>query len=578
MRRLRHPEHDTDAAMPDADDAAPADAGSVHVGLEERDQLLLAGLLRRAAEGRRDPSAFFSFVMREEHGERRRIKATPHQRVLFSFVSHHDRCVVRMPPGFSKTYCMSALSMQLLGQDNTARGAVISSTQEQASKVVGIVRDYIGKPDQFPELRLVFPELRPSTDVHDPWTQVKLCVARPAGIRDPSLCAVGYGGALPGSRLSWILVDDILDEENTRTPHGRRAVKRWFDTTVLSRRDVRGSKIVVTNTAWHPDDLTYALEASGWPTLTMTAEGDIEVSNADPGWDTPDIRPSRKPGEVYRLAAHDVGEVDADEAVPLWPTRFSADVLAEIKSSMPAFEYAQLYKIRPRSDEDARCKREWIERCKARAREAGVFGLVPKYDGEDATFTGVDLAVGQTDEHARTSFFTFRVMPNGVRVPLDIESGRWTGPEIVRRLADKTRRYNSIARVENNAAQEFLIQFALDQNAALLVRAHTTGRNKVHPEHGVEALFVEIENGAWLIPNDPSGNCPEPVQEWIDAMLYYKPPPAHTEDVLMACWFAREEARECGFGSVARVGVADGEGDEAGAVPGGLSVADIMAR
>jgi len=118
-------------------------------------------------------------------------------------------------------------------------------------------------------------------------------------------------------------------------------------------------------------------------------------------------------------------------------------------------------------------------------------------------------------------------------------------------------------------AQEFLIQFALENNAALLVRAHTTGRNKVHPEHGVAALFVEIENGAWLIPNDSNGNCDPAVQEWIDSCRNYKPPPVHTPDVLMACWFAREELRECGFGSTLQ----EGEREESS-----TGIADLLAR
>jgi hypothetical protein len=33
------------------------------------------------------------------------------------------------------------------------------------------------------------------------------------------------------------------------------------------------------------------------------------------------------------------------------------------------------------------------------------------------------------------------------------------------------------------------------------------------------------------------------IQEWIDEMLYYQPS-AHTGDRLMACWMAREAARQ----------------------------------
>jgi len=52
-------------------------------------------------------------------------------------------------------------------------------------------------------------------------------------IRDPSLVAVGADGALPGSRLAWIVVDDILDRENTSTPQAREKVHEFFDSTVF---------------------------------------------------------------------------------------------------------------------------------------------------------------------------------------------------------------------------------------------------------------------------------------------------------------------------------------------------------
>src|SRR5574343_736506 len=186
----------------------------------EYDKALLAAQMRRITRARSHPSHFYEYVMREET-TRARIKLLAFQKLVFEFVMEHDRCVLRLPVGGSKTYMMAALTMFLLGKDPTARGAVISATQAQAAKPLSLVRNYIERSS---ELHAVYPLLRPSQVESDPWTQTAITVDRPFGIRDPSLVAVGVDGSIPGSRINWCLVDDILNLENTATADQREKV------------------------------------------------------------------------------------------------------------------------------------------------------------------------------------------------------------------------------------------------------------------------------------------------------------------------------------------------------------------
>jgi hypothetical protein len=534
-------------------------------------------VLEDAGAARANPRAFFSFVIKEET-TRARVKCLPFQEVVFKFVEHFDRCVIRMPVGFSKTYTMAGLSLYLLGRDNTTRGVVVSASQGQAQKPVGMVRDYI---EGSHELHLVFPKLRQSSREGDPWTQDKITVERPAGIRDPSLTAVGYQGKLPGSRLNWILVDDILTGENTNTPEQRNAVAKWFSSTVLSRRDIRGAKIVVTNTPWHPDDLTYRLEKAGWPTLTIDIDGNIFFTNTCAGdclpgiavpiegeFDCEDIRPSEQDERAHRLTAHDSPEFDPDlehlddearrvaraeyrdryDVVPLWPERYGTREIAKLKRDYQSamHEYYQLYKCVCRDDEGSRVKVAYIDACKEKARSRDIFTFASAWDPSmGRTFTGVDLGVGKKRRNDRTSIFTFAVLPDGYKRLLRLDSGRWDGGTIIDMVGEHFERYGSIIRVETNAAQDFLKQWALERNKRLPLRGMPTGRNKSSREHGVESIFIEIQNATWLIPNDHAGGVNEAVQRWIDAMLYYNAD-AHTGDELMASWLAREQARESG--------------------------------
>jgi hypothetical protein len=132
------------------------------------------------------------------------------------------------------------------------------------------------------------------------------------------------------------------------------------------------------------------------------------------------------------------------------------------------------------------------------------------------------------------------VDPYGTRSILNVESGKWTGPEIVQRIRDTHMRYQSIMVVENNASQDFIRQFALAQSAIPII-PFTTGRNKAHPEFGIESLAVEMGSGKWKIPNH-GGRCHREVQGLVDEMLFYEPT-AHTGDRLMSLWFAREGIR-----------------------------------
>ena len=519
-----------------------ASASSAPSASRDDYSLVMAALAEQAHLARSDVKAFFDFVMRQEH-TRGEVTCAPHQRVLFDFVEAHPFCVVRMPVGTAKTTSMAALTLHLIGRDLTGRGAIVSATQAQAMKPLAMVRDYI---ETSPHLKMVFPQLRRSPRKTDSWTISEITVDRPPGIRDPSLIAVGIDGALPGARLSWCVVDDILTRENTATDEGLTKIHEWFGSTVLSRIDPDGGRIVVTNTPWSPHDLTYRMEEAGWPTLTMDVLGNVTITNAD-GWDSDEIVPSARPGEVYRLARHaepltPAGEVE-EETVSLWPWRYDWARIEKLKQDNLPVHFNQLYLCICRDDKSARCKQEWIDVCKANGK--GV-SLVHVASGMNPTFTGLDLAVGKGAQYDATAFFTFEQLPDGKRVILDIEFGQWDGPTIVGKAKDKAERYKSIIRVENNAAQQYIVQFMRSMHASIPVRGHATGRNKVHPEFGVEGLFIELRNGAWVFPCDVRNRCHPAVDEFIKNCLYYQPG-AHTGDVLMAAWLAREQAREFGI-------------------------------
>ncbi len=516
-------------------------------------QLALRALLRKAKLARTDLSTFYSLVIKHEL-TKEPLNPSPHQEVMFSFFLEHLRCVFRQPIGTAKTFGMAAITLWLLGNDLTQRGAIVSRTRGQAEKVLSMVADYITDPELSAALTLVFPWLKkpePATI----WSASKISIERGAAIRDPSLVAVGIDGRIHGSRISWLVADDCIDDENSKTPDVREATAGKFDNRLASRLDPTNARAVVTNTPWDREDLTYHLEeTAGWPTLTMDIYGNIWVTNATAAWmakaERELIRPSVQTLGAWRLRAHDP---DPQEQVLLFPERYTEESVAEIRKRMLPHEFARLMLCQPFDAEQARCQRGWLELCKKRGMGTT---LVSQYRGENPTYTGVDLAIGTKLKHDKTVFFTFEVLPDGSRRLLDVESGRYEGPTIVDMAIKKSEDYQSVIAVETVSAQKYILQFALKQRKSLQVFAHSTGAaNKMHVTYGVESLFTEFRNAAWIIPCDAKGQCHPEVQMVLDAALFYQPPPAHTPDHLMAMWIGRERARKSHFRDAApRVG------------------------
>lgn len=389
-----------------------------------------------------------------------------------------------------------------LGRNPNLRFAICSNTYGQSEKMVRSIGRYIERSEMLHE---VFPDLVPGT----PWSSNSLTVKRKVQSKDASIQAVGVHGNILGARIDRLILDDILDYENTRTEAQREDLIRWVQSTLFGRLTA-DARVLCVGTAWHPRDLYHALSVQ-WPFKRY-----------------PVIRD--EPDDPLR-------------GQPRWPEVWPIGRVEKKRQELSPLEFARQLLCVARDDESARFKREYIESALQRGngRSLKPLGFPNGLPRGYKTYTGVDLAVSMKDSADLTVLFTILLHPDGTREVLDIESGRWGGPEIVQRIVSVHRRYDSIVWVESNAAQAYLIQFARAGTAVPIRSFTTTGANKSHPEFGFETLATEMNNGKWIIPNDGGRMQPE-VAAWVDELLQYDPR-SHTGDRAMASWIAREGAR-----------------------------------
>ena len=426
-------------------------------------------------------------------------------------LSAHDRAVIWSHVEAGKTNQVSiGRTLFELGKNPNLRVVIVSKTHEQAKKIVRTIGQYIKKSAA---LKDVFPHLKETSDQSLPWTSTMITVDRDVHAKDPSVQASMVHGNIQGSRIDLLIIDDILDWVNTRTELQREELWQWIQATLVGRL-TEDARVWVMGNAWHPRDVLHKFAAL--------------------------------PGYVAKRYP-----VQDDAGKLSWPKVWPPARIEARRLEAGPYEFPRSMLCMAREDSDARFKREWID--KALLKGKG-YSLVTSID-QDAlpagymVFHGVDLAVQQHAKADWTVFFTILLWPDGTRQVLAIERGRWAGPDIVKKLVDLHRRFGGLIVVENVAAQHYIVQFAEQVLTPYNVKGFTTGKQKAHPEWGVEGLSAELDAGKWLIPNRYDPHHPDAVgivapntDVWITEMLHYQPG-EHTGDVLMASWFAREAAR-----------------------------------
>ncbi len=467
-------------------------------GVPEKDIPALLALQREKdiAEARTDFNTFAELVCKhDETGEP--IRQAPIHRAWTKACDQFPRLLIWAHRFAGKTVQLSVLrTVWELGRDSTLRFIILSATQDLAIAIVNAIAHYIAQDET---VREIFPDLRP--DKAGNWSNTKLDIMGRRDTRNPSVRATGVGTALRGSRGDRLVIDDILTAENTATAEQRRKVTSWLRSEAFGCLSKRARVLIVGN-AMHPDDTLHELaKLKGWKWLRF-----------------PILTPS---GEST------------------WPAEWPKSRIEEQRRDM-GLEFAKNMMCRARSDEDARFKQDWIDEALKKGANLTLIDSLEEVPEGCTVWTGVDLGVSKKKKSDKTAFFTFLEDEHGNRRILNIQAGKFTGPAIVAKLIELHLAFHSIIAVENNAAQDFILQFAKD-TSNVPVLPHTTSGRKRDPIFGVEGLAIELSNGKWIFPSKGGHIAPQ-LNEFIVELLYYVPK-THTGDRLMACYFARELAR-----------------------------------
>ncbi len=453
----------------------------------------------------------------------------------------HRRTVTYAPVGTGKSTQVRKHIEHAIGRNHDLLVSYLSSSELLPKKQLSALQASI---EMNPRVKQVFPTLeraRAREHGRELWTTKAMLVNRPLlSVPDPTFQCFGMFGKILGSRSDLIVLDDLLNYANTLTETSRIKIFEWLS-EVLSRLKP-GARVIAVGHTWHDDDpLNRLVRKPQWVMKRyecFVVDHDKIRENAEAA----DIEPCLDL-DPYELTHNEIRErAAAGEIAPLAPTIMGVeDIIEKIQDLPGVFQLLMLFN-RLVTDLASRFKDEWFEICLKHGRglctRNNPEGFVDSWN-EGLTYTGVDLGHRRELGSDQTVLFTIAVLPDGTRRVLSIRAGLWKGPEILQQISEVHARFGSIIAVENNAAQQYILDFAADVDTLPITAHTTTARNKYHFAHGVESIGVELSQGKWMLPSDE--NCvPGPmVEKFLKGCKTYDPI-RHASDILMAAWICRE--------------------------------------
>ncbi len=166
----------------------------------------------------------------------------------FDFQRANNETLILAPRGHGKsTICTIAYSLWKLLRDVHTRILIVSNTASQADALAGEIKM---QTEVNRQLRALWGERRGGT-----WRRNEFTLAGRTRIRkEASVTALGVEGAVITRHYEVIILDDVVDEENSSTRHGRAKLATWFAKVLLPCLEP-GGELHLLGTRYHPGDL-----------------------------------------------------------------------------------------------------------------------------------------------------------------------------------------------------------------------------------------------------------------------------------------------------------------------------------
>ena len=432
----------------------------------------------------------------------------------FEFVSHQEKWInecVRLtklaqehnskekllllaPRDHGKSYLSILYTVWRLCTDRNAKILFVSATSGQAEKRLRLVKTYLESEAVIADW--ASGDLPPFRTPSTKWINTQIYLNRDVESIDPSLEAVGAGGAVTGGHFDVLVLDDVDDDKTTYTAGVRRKTREWLSGTIQPVL-TRGGVMLVVGTRKHADDI-YAHMIKD-PTFNLIHDRAIIKMPDSYQFVT----------EVDRTGRDVIKDITVQgEHEVLWSKHRPIEYLLKERATVGSRLFTREFQNEVQDADDAMFKTDWIDAALMRGRTLGLREMPPADKLRVVQAWDLALVTDPTKAEKNDSDFTVGICwasdEAGHRYLLDFARFRGVSPhELYRRIElfyERWRQYVTVVAVEKNNFGQ-LHTLSLKQRSDLPLREHqTTARSKSSALTGVPRLTVLFENDKITLP------------------------------------------------------------------------------
>ena len=260
-----------------------------------------------------------------------------------------QKLLVLSPRGHGKSLLSVSFALRQLCLNRDVSILFISATAGQAEKRVRLIKSFMDS-EKIQMDWCTSPGMLPFEGGNSKFTATEIYIQRPGKSVDPSLQAIGAGGAITGAHVDFIIIDDLEDEKTTNSPGLRVKTREWISATLMPILN-QGGLLLVIGTRKHADDCYEHMKND--PTFTVIEEPAILE------W----------PEKYEYIFEKDKTGKDVLKGVNfqggrcLWPEFRPMDFLLMERRSMGTTLFEREMQNKVISAEDSIIKEEWIKGC-----------------------------------------------------------------------------------------------------------------------------------------------------------------------------------------------------------------------